>query len=378
MIPFFLIVFVVYGAFHAYAFRKIDGVLHLAPGSQVFLVLFFVLMILAPFLVRAAERYGFSFLARVFAYSGYTWMGIIFLFTCISLVIDLARVLVFLSGLVVHRDLLALLPSPGRILALSVLLCLSIAVYGWFEARNVRMETLTIKTSRIPATPGRIRIVQITDVHLGVMVGEDRLQKITELVRQANPDILVSTGDLVDGQSDELERCMESLGKIEPRYGKFAVTGNHEFYAGLDRSLALTRGAGFTVLRGQGMAVGGLVNIAGMDDPAIGDPRTSGGEQEEAALSGLSSTGFTILLKHRPLLSRAIDKFDLQLSGHTHKGQIFPFNFVTHLFFPRQGGFFRLSVHSSLYSSRGTGTWGPPIRFLSPPEITVIDLVHAG
>jgi hypothetical protein len=210
------------------------------------------------------------------------------------------------------------------------------------------------------------------------MVGEERLKKITALVREAAPDILVSTGDLVDGQGDDFARYMESFRKIEPRYGKFAVTGNHEFYAGLDRSLSLTRGAGFTVLRGQGVTVGGMVNIAGVDDPVSRDPRTYREDQEETMLSGLPPGYFTVFLKHQPRVSRkTLDKFDVQLSGHTHKGQIFPFNFVTRLFFPKQGGFFSLSPRSSLYASRGTGTWGPPIRVLSPPEVTVIDLVHA-
>jgi uncharacterized protein len=378
MVPFFLAVLVVYGAFHAYAFWKIEGALSLAPSSQLRLIVFLTLMLLAPFLVRAAERYGFPFLTRVFAYAGYTWMGIVFLFVCASLFFDFCRLLFFASGLVAHRNFTDLLPSHGQTFAISLFLSLGIAVYGWFEARDIRTENVTIRSSRIPAVPGKIRIVQITDVHLGVMVGKERLEKMAALVRDAAPDILVSTGDLVDGQGDDVAPYLEAFRSIEPRYGKFAVTGNHEFYAGLDRSLSLTRSAGFEVLRGQGLTVGGLINIAGVDDPVSRDPATYREGQEESLLSGLSPGHFTVFLKHRPVASRETeDTFDLQLSGHTHKGQIFPFNFVTHLFFPKQGGFFCLSKRSFLYASRGTGTWGPPMRFLAPPEVTVIDLVHA-
>lgn len=378
MIPFFLIVFVVYGGFHLYAFRKIEGALHLAPATQVWLIVFLALMLLAPFLVQLGERYGFPILSRILAYAGYSWMGVLFLFVCLSLLLDFCRLLFAVSGFFAQRDFTHLFPSVGHTFAISLVLSLGIAVYGWFEAQNIRQETIAIRSSSIPAAPGKIRIVQISDVHLGVMAGEKRLEKITAIIRDAAPDILISTGDLIDGQGDDFSRYMESFRKIEPRYGKFAITGNHEFYAGLDQSLSLLSSAGFKVLRGEGVTVAGLINIAGVDDQVSQGTPPYRENREETAFSGLPRWYFTVFLKHRPLVNKeTLDKFDVQLSGHTHKGQIFPFCFVTGLFFPKQAGFYRLSVHSSLYVSRGTGTWGPPMRFLSPPEVTIIDLLHA-
>jgi hypothetical protein len=193
----------------------------------------------------------------------------------------------------------------------------------------------------------------------------------------ANPDILVSTGDLVDGQIDNLFKLAEILKEVNPRYGKYAITGNHEFYAGLGNALNFTEKAGFKVLRGERLTLAGLINIAGVDDPqgkAYGIYR---GMPEKELLSGLPREKFTLLLKHRPLVDRsALGLFDLQLSGHVHKGQIFPFSIITGLYYPIQAGFADLLNGSRLYVSRGLGTWGPPIRFLSPPEVTVIDLVH--
>jgi hypothetical protein len=134
--------------------------------------------------------------------------------------------------------------------------------------------------------------------------------------------------------------------------------------------------AGFTVLRGNGMTVGGLINIVGVDDitsMAFGYKEIP----EKALLSSLPKGKFTLLLKHRPVVDRdAVNWFDLQLSGHTHKGQVFPFRYVTKWFFPMSNGYFELSKTSRLYASRGSGTWGPPIRFLTPPEVTLIELVH--
>ena len=233
-----------------------------------------------------------------------------------------------------------------------------------------------MRTDKIPEEIGTLKVVQISDVHLGLIVQKRRLGKILAEVRKIKPDILVSTGDLVDGQLNHLGGLVNPLKEVSPPLGKFAVMGNHEFYAGIDTSVNFMEKAGFTVLRGNGMTVGGLINIVGVDDitsMAFGYREI----QEKALLSGLPKDKFTLLLKHRPVADRdAVNLFDLQLSGHTHKGQIFPFRYVTKWFFPMYNGYFELSKTSRLYASGGSGTWGPPIRFLTPPEVTLIELVH--
>ena len=121
----------------------------------------------------------------------------------------------------------------------------------------------------------------------------------------------------------------------------------------------------------------GVINIAGVDDPTVDAYGLAKETTETKLLSGLSRQHFTVLLKHRPVIEKNnVGYFDLQLSGHTHNGQIFPFNFVVRRFYPFITGYFSLPNDAHLYVNRGTGTWGPPIRFLSPPEITVIDLIH--
>ena len=208
---------------------------------------------------------------------------------------------------------------------------------------------------------------------------EARLKRILEQVKASEPDILISTGDLVDSQMDDLLGLAAMLQEVRPKYGKFAVTGNHEFYAGLELSLDFTQKAGFTILRGEGLTVSGLINIAGMDDQGDRRRNRPPGVSERAVLYSLPRNNFTILLKHRPLLNKeATGLFDLQLSGHTHKGQVFPWNLITRLSFPKDAGLFNLQNNAFLYVNRGSGTWGPPIRFLSPPEVTLIELVHEG
>ena len=157
-----------------------------------------------------------------------------------------------------------------------------------------------------------------------------------DIVKRENPDVLVSTGDLVDGQLDHLSSLTAQLREIRPAHGKFAVTGNHEFIAGIDKSLAFTRDCGFDTLRGEAREIGGFLTIAGVDDPAGQGFRLRGQENGEGELlSSLPRERFILFLKHRPTFEENTrGLFDLQLSGHTHRGQIFPFNWIVRLYFP--------------------------------------------
>jgi uncharacterized protein len=259
-----------------------------------------------------------------------------------------------------------------------LVLSLALATYGYFDALHVRAERLVVETERLPAGMERFRICQISDVHLGLIVREKRLAGMLDIVKRENPDLLVSTGDLVDGQLDHLSLLTAQLREIRPAYGKFAVTGNHEFIAGIDKSLAFTRDAGFDILRGEARDIGGFLTIAGVDDPAGQGFRLRGQENGEGELlASLPRDRFILFLKHRPTFEDTTrGLFDLQLSGHTHRGQIFPFSLIVGLYFPMGSGLHDLG-NSHVYVSRGSGTWGPPIRFLAPPEVTVIDLVRS-
>jgi hypothetical protein len=206
----------------------------------------------------------------------------------------------------------------------------------------------------------------------------DRLTRIVEAVKQAKPDIFVSTGDLVDGELDGLNSLSNLLHEVKAPYGKFGITGNHEYYAGITKAIEFTERSGFRLLRDESVTIPGLINIAGVDDPA-GRAYSSQvqGISERALLSKLPREQFTLFLKHRPVVENDVTGlFDLQLSGHVHKGQIFPFRLVTRLFFSWIDGLYHLPGNLLLYVSRGSGTWGPPMRFLAPPEVTVIELVH--
>ncbi len=376
MILFLLSFFLLYGGLHLYFFLKIRAAF--APGAaiQAILVALLILGLLAPLLIRASERLGLEVLARLLSWGGYLWMAVIFLFFSVSLLLEFYRLLVYAAGFVLRTDIVAYLPTARMLFLIPTAAALGIGVYGFFEARDIRQEHIEIHSNKIPKNTGKIRVVQISDVHVGVLVREKRLAAILRKVKEAQPDLLVSTGDLVDGQLNSMAEAIVQFRDIRPRFGKFAVTGNHEFYAGIDDAIDFITRSGFILLRGEVATVNGVIDIAGVDDPTIRRLGLHGGLSDREVLSRGGGDHFKILLKHQPLVENdALGAFDLQLSGHTHRGQIFPFSLITSRFFPLHSGNFPMANDALLHVSRGTGTWGPPVRFLSPPEITMIDLI---
>jgi predicted MPP superfamily phosphohydrolase len=377
-ILFFISILSLYSLLHLYVFLKMRSAFAFSGVTAIFLIVFMMCMVGAPVVVRVMEGHRFDVAARLISYLGYTWMGLVFLFFFCSLAIDMYHLLVYVTGRIFHTGFPFLIPSPRIAFFIALLPTFAIAVFGYHEARTIKTETVVIKSTKIPEEIGTLTIAQISDIHLGLIVRHKRLKQILNVVRETNPDIVVSTGDLVDGQIDNLTGLAELLRTVNPPYGKFAITGNHEFYAGLDQALNFTQSAGFTVLRGEGYDADGIITIVGIDDPTGKYFGSYRGVSEKTLLSHHSNKKFVLLLKHIPIVNKeAVGLFDLQLSGHTHGGQIFPFSLITRLFFPYHAGLIPLSHGSQLYVSRGSGTWGPPIRFLSPPEVTIIKLVHA-
>jgi uncharacterized protein len=379
MLLFLLCYLAIYGGAHAYLLSRVERAFHLAaPWPELFLAVS-IFMVLAPILVRVLERFGLDKPARLVAYLGYLWMGFFFLFLSATLALNLLHGLLVLAGWFWQTKLA--LPEV-RLLSLALIAALAASLYGLFEARSIRVERVTLPTPKLPKGAAGVRIVLISDVHLGIMVGKAGLKRILDTVAALHPDLLLSTGDLVDGQMDGLRGRDQELSALHPPLGKFAVLGNHEVFAGLAASAAFTERSGFRLLRGEAVVVGDYLTLAGVDDPSAllrDHPAHVKGEGEAAELALLATLPrerYTVLLKHRPKVegeSRGL--FDLQLSGHVHKGQIFPFNLITHLVYPVKMEISGEGTGSLLYVSRGSGTWGPPLRVLAPPEVTVIDLV---
>ena len=368
MILFLASFLAIYTGMHALVFWGMHPLLFGHRALPTLTWAWMALMILAPVAVRVVDKAGHDLVARALAWVGYSWMGFLFLAFSLFTILGLWH----LSALGLARLGAPNLTLHGPVSALIVLLlALGVGLYGIYEAHNLRVERVFLKTTKLPPSVERLRIAQVSDIHLGLLHREEALAPIISLLQELQPDLVVATGDIVDAQIDHLDGMSELWQRLQPPLGKYAVTGNHEFYAGLGQALQFLERSGFTVLRGEGVTVAETITLVGIDDP------TGGNQKEADLLTRHQSALFTLLLKHRPRVNeKAAALFDLQLSGHAHRGQIFPFNYVTALEYPKQDGLYSLPGGGHLYASRGTGTWGPPMRVLSPPEITLFEVVR--
>jgi predicted MPP superfamily phosphohydrolase len=366
MLIFLAAAFLIYGSMHLYALGKVWMVFPHSFGLTLALTLAGIILTLSPLIVWFLERQSWHRATVATAWVSYTWMGYLFLFLCIGLLFDLGHALATLLNLNWPLNESLAFRAVG-------LLALATLGYGFVEARRIQVEEINITTPKLAS--GRVTIAQISDLHLGIMLGDDFLDRVIGKLREIKPDIIVATGDIVDGQGDDLEALARHFHSYTPPLGAYAVTGNHEYYAGLENSLSFLRNAGFSVLRGESAKPGGIV-LVGVDDTTA----LSSGQQARLdtskALASVTANDFIVLLKHQPVVGSQTP-FDLQLSGHIHGGQIFPFVYLTRLAYGVHTGLTELTDGRRLYVSRGAGTWGPPIRLFAAPQITLITITSA-
>lgn len=375
---FLLVYFGIYGSMHAYFFWKTIQALQPRGWPLLFLMGFLLLMVNGPIIVRVLERNDQILGATALAWVSYTWMAVLFWFLSMGIIRDLWNTVVRAAAFITPGSYRLIVPPKPAYVFILVLISAA-TVWGFIEGRDLRTERITVRTQLLPPGSKPLKIAQISDVHLGIIEGQRRIDQIASILFDEKPDLLLSTGDLMDGAIPHLNHMSTYFAAINPPLGKFAVTGNHEFYAGLKESLAFLKDAGFTVLRGEAVTTG-PIRLAGVDFPAERHTGQLSYIDERTALDMGGDQGlFTILLKHQPLIEESsLGRFQLQLSGHTHKGQIFPFNYSVKLRYRYIAGLYDLGKGSSLYTSRGTGTWGPPLRLLAPAEVTIFTLVPSG
>ena len=254
---------------------------------------------------------------------------------------------------------------------------------GFVNARRrAGIRRIDVPIAGLPAALQGLSIVQITDLHIGPTIKRRYLERVVDAVNALDADIVAVTGDLVDGSLRDLRHHTEPLGRLTARYGAFFVTGNHEYYSGVSEWIGEVRRLGLSVLLNEHVVLrheGVAVVVAGVTDYSAGYFHPSHRSDPAAALAGApSDAGVRLLLAHQPrsAFAAAALGYDLQLSGHTHGGQIFPWSCLVRLQQPYTAGLHR---HGLLwvYTSRGTGYWGPPKRLGAPSEITLLRLIAA-
>jgi len=240
----------IYGAMHFYALGKVWMAFPHSSGLGLSLAFWGIVMALSPLILWQMTRQNWHGASVATAWVTYLWMGFLFLFCGTALIFDFGHALATLLGFKWSLNESMAFRTVG-------LLALAILGYGFVEARKIHVETISIITPKLSPSIGRVTIAQISDLHLGVMLGDEFLDRVIARLREIQPDIVVATGDIVDGQGDDLNQLARHFLTFTPPKGAYAVIGNHEYYAGLENSLRFLRSADFTVLRRESVASGG-------------------------------------------------------------------------------------------------------------------------
>jgi predicted MPP superfamily phosphohydrolase len=374
------------GGIHYYLWIRLARDPHWpAPWTSVlgwFFVVAAVGMPAAAVLGRRAQSVG----AQIAIWSAYIWLGVMFLLFTAVLAADLARLVIAIARRISSADAVdaerrtfvarIVATTIGAVVAGATGIAVRSAL-GPVEVRRVR-----VRLARLPRAHHGLTIVQITDLHVGPTIGRAVVEDIVNRTNALSPDIVAITGDLVDGSVSALRDAVAPLANLRAPHGVFFVTGNHEYFSGADEWMKELPRLGIRVLANERVSIGegdSSFDLGGIDDRSA---ERYGGLAPDAALAralgGRDPQRELVLLAHQPrsMLDAAPFGIGLQISGHTHGGQIWPFGFLVRL---QQRFWPGLQRHgdAQIYVSRGTGYWGPPMRLAEPAELTHLTLESA-
>jgi predicted MPP superfamily phosphohydrolase len=337
-----------------------------AAGAVVFAV---ALLALPALMILGHGPRHLDAAARV----GDTLLGVVWVLFAWSVIGNLARGVLALAG--VDN------PARARIVAVGVLaVSVVLVLWGYAEAMRIpRVRRVDVVLPRLGAGLDGTKVVLLTDTHYGPIDRARWSARVTEVVNSLEPDIVCHTGDIADGSPDQRREQAAPLGDIEAGLARVYVTGNHEYFGDAQGWLDHMRELGWEALHNRHVLVsrgGSTLVVAGVDDYTAAGSGTGHRQDHAAALADVATDLPVLLLAHQPKqVGRAVEAgVDLQLSGHTHGGQIWPFHYLVRVDQPAVQGLSRHGERTQLYTSRGTGFWGPPLRVFAPSEITLLTL----
>ena len=367
---------------HGYVVWRLAPALPAGPWALLLILTLLASALLMP-LGLLARRVRRQPLSDRLAWAGLLAMG---LFSSLFVLTLLRDALLMLATLAAMPGWLAAV-SPGLLqdsAVAVVLLGVIVTVLGFVNARRTAaVVRVDVPITGLPRELHGFTIAQISDIHIGPTIKRPYLSRIVQAVNALGADMVAVTGDLVDGSVHELGHHVAPLAELRSRHGTFFVTGNHEYYSGAAGWVVELRRLGLRVLMNEHVVLehdtASLV-VAGVTDHGAHHFEPSQRSDPQAAIAGAPPhASMRLLLAHQPRRAEAAEQagFQLQLSGHTHGGQFLPWNLFVRLQQPFTAGLHRLRG-LWVYTSRGTGYWGPPKRFGAPSEITHLRLVVAG
>ncbi|HEY1135130.1 MAG TPA: metallophosphoesterase [Nocardioides sp.] len=324
-----------------------------------------VLLVVAEVLQRSVDPAGW----RPLLWLGLTWVSVVWYLTLALALVALACGVLRLLRRQAARDRVARFGAVG-----ALVVALGTTGYGLAEASAVRTSEVEVAVPGLGAGLDGLRIALVTDLHVGPVRDEDFVASVVERVQDADVDMVVLGGDYSDGPERHVGRYLDPLGELDAPYGTVAVTGNHEFINGdADEVMARLEGLGVTALRNENVVVerdGARLVVAGVHD-AVGQGDDA--PDPDAALAGTTPEDAILYVAHEPSQVVGDRGIDVQMSGHTHGGQLWPFGYLVRLDQPTLAGVDEVEG-VQIVTSRGAGAWGPPVRVGAPPEVVVVTL----
>lgn len=366
------------GSLHLYVWWRLVRSTHLPRRVHAALSIFMLVMYLAiP--ITTTSRLWSPKLGATLSWFSMPWMALIGLLFVVSVVLHVVSAFGQLGRVALRREE----PDISRRVFLArvtggaaVTVAGASVASGVMQARGTHeVVDVEVAIAKLPKALDGFSIVQLSDLHVGLTIDREFVEKVVALSNGLSPDLIALTGDLVDGPVHDLSDDVAPLAQLRAKHGVYAITGNHEHYAGAEPWVAHIRTLGARYLRNELVTIGdgdASFQLAGVDDMTIG-------EDMDAALGKRDPARALVLLAHQPRQVRRAAKYgvDLQLSGHTHGGQIWPWHYIVKI---QQGGLLAGRYQhgdTQLYVTRGCGYWGPPVRLLAPLEITRVILRSA-
>ncbi len=362
---FLAVVLAIWTAMNLYVFWRLGSlaVIEAHLARSLFLTVAVALWLSYP-LARILSARGWDSLSLPIEWIGTTWIGT----TLLLLSTFLAADVITLGGWLFSGAVPAIRTGAAAV-------GFSLAMIALLNAlRPPVVREYEIVMPGLPKERDGTRLLQLSDLHLGTLLNRRWLERLVRRVAALRPDLIAIVGDLVDGNAEHVQSLVPALRKMQAPLGVWAVTGNHEYYAGLERSVSVFDNAGIRLLRDEHREAAPGIILAGVDDLTVRRGSTAGSHAISKALAGRASSA-TILLSHSPIDAEiaAENGAGLMLCGHTHHGQIWPFNYLVRTQYPLLGG--RYTVREmSVIVSRGVGTWGPRMRLWHPGEIVLLHL----
>lgn len=373
---FLTIVLSVYTLVNYYIF--ITG-LHSIPDNYKFLYSAVYLSYFLSYIAgRFLERRFLNSVSAIFVWVGSFWLGAMVYYLLFVILIDIVRLFNLFFGF-----LPAFFYSAGYQLLFFLIVNASvilIVILGYLNASNPVIKKLNININKNAGVLKSLKIVMASDIHLGTIINRKRSKNIVGMINTLEPDIILLPGDVVDEDIESVvkQNCGEDLRALRAKYGVYAITGNHEYIGGVEPSVEYLTEHGLIELRDRTVKIADSFYIVGREDRASNGFAGILRKPLNQLLEGVDKSLPLILMDHQPvkLEEAENDGIDLQLSGHTHHGQLWPFNFITKKLYEVSMGY-KQKGNTHYYVSCGVGSWGPPIRTGNRPEIVQIILNFA-